>query len=45
VLVHPWPEARALYQALDADPELTKEAEHVEAHPQRPYAVTIYRRR
>ena len=45
VLVHPWPEARALYQTLDSDPRLITAAEHVVADPQRPYAVSIYRRR
>jgi trans-aconitate methyltransferase len=44
VLVHPWPEARALYQTLDADPALRRLVEHVEPHPQRPYAVSIYER-
>ncbi len=44
VLVHPWPEGRALYQTLDADPELSRSSEHIEPDSERPYAVTIYRR-
>lgn len=45
VLVHPWPEARALYMDLDTDPTLACHAEHVVDDPTRPYAVTTYRRR
>lgn len=43
VLVHPWPEARALYAELDTHPALTRHTEEVVDDPTRPFAVTTYR--
>lgn len=45
VLVDPWPEARRLHHAFDADARLRRLHERVEHDERRPFAVTVYQRR
>lgn len=45
VLVSPWPAAKVFHRPFLRHPAFRRVAEHVEAHPTRPYAITCLERR